>query len=126
MLHLAVYSQHTPYPQGGGGARRNSDLFKRMVTSLYPRSREYLTSDYISHDFVTVGHMCAITTALHSPTSINRRLPAASKVVSLSLYNPHSEALTTRKINFRDGRNPSLNYQNSLTNEFSEGFCDDR
>jgi hypothetical protein len=33
---------------------------------------------------------------------------------------------TTRKIDFREGSNPSLNYHYSLTNEFSDGFSDDR
>jgi len=76
-----------PFPHEGG-AQSNWDLFKRTVTSLFPRSREYLTGGYTSYDFVTVRHTCAITTALHSPTSINKRLLATSKVESLSLSNP--------------------------------------
>jgi len=35
-------------------------------------------------------HVC-LTTALHSPTSINKRLLVASKVESLTLSNPHSK-----------------------------------
>jgi len=44
-------------------------------------------------------------------------------LVSLTILR---QLITTRKINFREGRNPSLNYHNSLTNEFSDGLCDDR
>jgi hypothetical protein len=66
MLHLAIYSQHTPSPRGG--SRSNWDLFKRTVTSLYPRSREYLTGGYTFADFVTVGHMCALQRlCIHPP-----------------------------------------------------------
>jgi hypothetical protein len=86
MLHLAIYSQHTPSPRGECLEQLRFVQTNSNVT--FPRSREYLTGGYTSPDFVTVGDMCAITMALHSPTSINRRLPAASKVESLSLSNP--------------------------------------
>ena len=66
MLHLAIYSQHTPSLRGG--AQSNWDLFKRTVTFLYPRSREYLTGGYTPTGFATTGHMCALQRlCIHPP-----------------------------------------------------------
>ena len=72
-------------------ARRCSEQLRPVQTNSnvsFPCSRKYLTSGYTSPWFCNPGPTCAITTALHSPTYINRRLLAASKVESLSLSNP--------------------------------------
>jgi len=57
---------------------------------LFTRFRESLPGGYTSHDFVAVGHTCAITTALQPPTSIYRGLLAVPKVESILPLNPHS------------------------------------
>ena len=111
MLHLAIYSQHTSSPRGGCSEQLR--LVQTNSNVSFPRSHEYLTGGYTSPDFVTVRYMCAITTALHSPTSINRRLLAASKVESLSLSNPPFWTFTNLSIGVSAGtHNPS--FQRSL------------
>ena len=82
----------------------------------FPCSREYLTGGYTFYEFVTARHTCAITTALHSLTSINRRFSAASKVESLSLLNPHYEPLLTWASECLQVHTPPM-FQNS-TNVF--------
>jgi len=86
MLHLTIYSQDTPSLRGGC-----SEQLRHVQTNSnasFLCSREYLTGGYTFPNFVTAGHTCAIITALHSSSSINRRLLAASKGESLSLSNP--------------------------------------
>jgi len=51
---------------------------------LSAHSHNKLSGGYTSHDFVTARARCAITTALHPFTSINRGLIAVPKVESNS------------------------------------------
>jgi hypothetical protein len=44
------------------------------------------------------------------------------KMIYMQIYM--SRSLTTRKINFREGQNPSLMAQISVTSTFSDGFSD--
>ena len=110
MLHLVKLLTTHPFPtkEGGelGAKETSSNVFQRSTTSLYPRFREYLTGSYTSPDFVTAGHTCAITTAMHSPTSINKRLLAASKVEALSHSHPHSETVFDLSIGVSAGTHP--------------------
>ncbi len=114
MLHLVKLLATHPFPtkEGGGGGgvlgakETSSNVLQRSTTSLYPRFREYLTGSYTSPDFVTAGHTCAITTALHSPTSINKRLLAASMVEALSHSHPHSETVSDLSVGVSAGTHP--------------------
>jgi len=47
------------------------------------------------------------------------------RLMMLKLHKEETSICTTRKNQFSEGMNPSLNYYNSVINEFSEGFCDD-
>jgi len=55
-----------------GASRTGSNEPQR----LFARSRNYFNGGYTSHDFVTDGPRCVITTALQPSTSIYRGLLA--------------------------------------------------
>lgn len=69
MLHLTELLATRPFPaQGVHGANENSsNVLQRSATSLYPRSREYLTGGY-TYDFVIAGQTCALQQlCIHQP-----------------------------------------------------------
>jgi len=71
-------TRNTPPPcEGVLGANETS---LNELQRLLPRSRESLPGGYTSHDFVTVGRVCVITTALQPPSSIYKGLLAVPKV----------------------------------------------
>jgi len=76
----------TPFSHKGD-ARSKRDRFKRTITSLHVSAINSLRG-YTSHDFVTAGARCAITTALHPSTFINRGLVAVPKIESNSSSKP--------------------------------------
>jgi len=89
MLHLANYSQHTPSPRAGCSEQlRPVQTNSNVSLPTFPRISHQRLHFYLFHN--RRSHVC-LTTALCSPTSINRRLLAASKVESLTLSNLHSE-----------------------------------
>ena len=89
ILHLENYSQHTPSSRGGCSEHpRPVQTNSNVSLHTFPRiSHRQLHFCWFRN---RRSHVC-FTTAMHSPTSINRRLLAASKVESLTLSNPHSK-----------------------------------
>jgi len=73
---------------------------------LFARSRNYFSGGYTSHNFVTAGPRCAITTALQPSTSIYRRLLAVPKVESTFPLNPHSLISTNLSVGAPAGTPP--------------------
>jgi len=88
ILHLAVLLETHPFPARGvhGASRIGSNEPQRLSA----RSRNNLSGDYTSHDFVTARAWCAITTALQPSNSIYRGLTAVPKVDRSLPVNPHS------------------------------------
>jgi len=78
------------YPFCAKGVYKASKTGSKEPQRLSARSRNYFSSGYTSHDFITIGPRCAITTALQPSTSIYRGLLVVPKVESTFPPNPHS------------------------------------
>jgi len=81
-------TRNTPFP--AEGVHGENETSSNELQRLFTRSRKSFSRGYTSHDFITVGNTCAITTALQPPTSIYRGLLAVPKVESTLPLNPHS------------------------------------
>ena len=75
-------------PLSHKGVHGASETGSNEPQRLSARSRNKLPGSYTSHDFVTARVRCAITTALHPSTSINRGLIVVPKVESNSSSKP--------------------------------------
>jgi len=109
--HLATFLATHPFPvRGVHGANETSSNEQQR---LFTHSRESLSGGYTSHDFVTVGHTCAITTALQPPTSIYRGLLTIPKVESILPLNSHSLISTDLSVGVSTGTPPHCSKKHS-------------
>ena len=84
--HLPTLLATHPFP--ARGVHKASKTGSNEPQRLFARFRNNLFGGYTSHDFVTAGARCGITTALQPSTSINRGLTAVPKVKSISSSKP--------------------------------------
>jgi len=96
----------TPFP--AKGVHEASETGSSEPQRLFARSRNNLSSGYISHDFVTAIAWCAITTALQPSTSIYMGLVAIPKVESSSPLNHHSLISTDLSVGVSAGTPPDV------------------
>jgi len=92
------------YPFSAKGVHRARRTGSNEPQRLSARSRNCFSSDYTSHDFVTIGPRCAITTPLQPSTSIYRGLLGFPKVEFTFLLSPYSLISTNLSVRAPAGK----------------------